>query len=198
MQVPVDFCAKYFDTVNDVVSKLDFNALKNLTSAITDLKSRKGRLFIIGVGGSAGNASHAVNDFRKLAGIESYAPTDNISELTARTNDEGWESVFTEWLLVSRLTKNDAILVLSVGGGSIEKKVSMNISLAVEMAKKVGAPVLGIVGKEDGDTAKFGDAIVIIPEVEQNLVTPMAESFQALIWHMLVMHPDININRTKW
>lgn len=198
MEKSNNYITDYFSTVKQIVERLDFANLDEMVNQIKDLKLRSGRLFIIGVGGSAGNASHAVNDFRKLAGIESYSPTDNVSELTARTNDEGWETVFSEWLIVSKLCPNDIILVLSVGGGSMEKNVSVNISSAIMLAKEIGAKVIGIVGKDNGDTAKLGDTVVVIPEIEPTLITPMAESFQALIWHMIVMHPEINTNKTKW
>ena len=192
------FIADYFVTVKTIANELSGPALEQIVREIANLKLRNGRLFILGVGGSAGNAGHAVNDFRKLAGVETYAPTDNVSELTARTNDEGWETIFTEWLKVSKLSKEDAVLILSVGGGNKEKSISMNISSAVEYAKEIGSRVLGIVGRADGETARLGDAVVVIPEIVPNLVTPMAESFQALIWHMVVMHPDVNTNSTKW
>ena len=192
------FITDYFLTVTQIANELSGPALEKIVREIANLKQRKGRLFILGVGGSAGNSSHAVNDFRKLAGIECYAPTDNVSELTARANDEGWETIFTEWLKVSKLSTNDAILILSVGGGNKEKSVSTNISSAIEYAKGVGCMVFGIVGRSDGDTARLGDAVIVIPEIVPNLVTPMAESFQALIWHMVVMHPGINSNSTKW
>ena len=198
MKTQDDFVRGYFLNVSRIIEELNAYSLEQLIFEISSLKLRRGRLFIIGVGGSAGNASHAVNDFRKLGGIESYAPTDNVSELTARTNDEGWETIFTEWLKVSRLTAQDAILILSVGGGNMEKKVSTNISSAIQYAMTVGSKVLGIVGKADGDTARLGDVVVIIPETDAYLVTPMAESFQALIWHMVVMHPSVNVNATKW
>jgi D-sedoheptulose 7-phosphate isomerase len=192
------FITDYFLTVTQIANELSGPALEKIVREIVNLKQREGRLFILGVGGSAGNSGHAVNDFRKLAGIECYAPTDNVSELTARANDEGWETIFTEWLKVSKLSKDDAILILSVGGGNKEKSVSTNISSAIEYAKGIGSMVFGIVGRSDGDTARLGDAVIVIPEIVPNLVTPMAESFQALIWHMVVMHPGINSNSTKW
>ncbi|HTT55593.1 MAG TPA: SIS domain-containing protein, partial [Opitutaceae bacterium] len=159
---------------------------------------RGGRLFILGVGGSAANASHAVNDFRKIAGLECYAPTDNVSELTARTNDEGWPSVFVEWLRGSRLSARDALLIFSVGGGNLEKNVSPNLVLALQLAKQVGAHVIGVVGKDGGYTAKVADARVIVPVVNPNNVTPHSEAFQAVIWHLFVSHPDLKVNQTKW
>lgn len=198
MKTQDNFVAEYFSTVSQIVNELNGAALEQIVSEIANLKQQNGRLFIVGVGGSAGNAGHAVNDFRKLAGIECYAPTDNVSELTARTNDEGWETVFTEWLKISKLTSKDAILILSVGGGNKEKSVSTNISTAIDYAKEIGSKVFGIVGRADGDTARLGDVVIVIPEIVPRLVTPMAESFQALIWHMIVMHPGVNTNSTKW
>lgn len=198
MKTQDNFVAEYFSTVSQIVNELNGTALEQIVSEIANLKKQSGRLFILGVGGSAGNAGHAVNDFRKLAGIECYAPTDNVSELTARTNDEGWETVFTEWLKISKLNSKDAILILSVGGGNKEKSVSTNISTAIDYAKEIDAKVFGIVGRADGDTARLGDVVIVIPEIVPRLVTPMAESFQALIWHMIVMHPGVNTNSTKW
>ena len=182
----------------EVVSKLDVGQVEALVRQLADLKSRGGRLFLLGVGGGAGNCSHAVNDFRKLAGIESYAPTDNVSELTARTNDEGWETVFAAWLAGSRLRKEDAVFVLSVGGGSLEKNISPNLVRALEYAKRVGARVLGIVGRDGGYTARVADACVIIPTVNPESITPHTEAFQAVVWHLLVSHPDLKEAPTKW
>lgn len=182
----------------EVVSKLDVRQVEALVRQLADLKSRGGRLFLLGVGGSAGNCSHAVNDFRKLAGIESYAPTDNVSELTARTNDEGWETVFAAWLAGSRLRKEDAVFVFSVGGGSLEKNISPNLVRALEYAKRVGARVLGIVGRDGGYTARVADACVIIPTVNPESITPHTEAFQAVVWHLLVSHPDLKEAPTKW
>jgi D-sedoheptulose 7-phosphate isomerase len=155
-------------------------------------------LFLIGVGGSAGNCSHAVNDFRKLCGIEAYSPIDNVSELTARTNDEGWDTVFAGWLETSRLGKNDAIFVLSVGGGDVEKNVSTNIVKAIDFAKSRGAKVFGIVGKDTGHAAKVGDVVIVVPQVKPEWVTPLSEAFQAVVWHCLVSHPALQIRKTKW
>ena len=162
------------------------------------VREHGGRLFMLGVGGSAANASHAVNDFRKIAGIETYAPTDNVSELTARTNDEGWASVFVEWLRVSKLNSKDCLFILSVGGGNVEKNVSPNLVAALQLAKQVGARIIGIVGKDGGYTAKVADACVIVPTVNPNNVTPHSEAFQAVIWHLFVSHPDLKVNQTKW
>jgi D-sedoheptulose 7-phosphate isomerase len=172
--------------------------IEALCDALADLQTRSGRLFIIGVGGSAGNCGHAVNDFRKLCGIEAYAPTDNVSELTARTNDEGWNTVFSEWLKVSRAEVKDALMVFSVGGGNLERNVSANIVSAVQEAKQRGMKVLGIVGRDGGFTKQAGDVVVVIPTVEVSRVTPHAEAFQAVIWHCLVSHPKLQKNATKW
>ena len=169
-----------------------------MVSELVALRSRSGRLFVLGVGGSAGNASHAVNDFRKLCGIEAYAPTDNVAELTARTNDEGWETVFVEWLKVSKLSSNDAILVLSVGGGNLERNVSPNLVSALRLAKEINARVLGVVGKESGYASQVGDVVVVIPVVSEDLITPYSESFQAVVWHGLVSHPAMQLSPTKW
>jgi len=162
------------------------------------VRERGGRLFILGVGGSAANASHAVNDFRKIAGIEAYAPTDNVAELTARTNDEGWASVFAEWLRGSRLQARDCLFILSVGGGNLEKNVSPNLVAALQLAKEVGARVIGIVGKDGGHTAKVADACVIVPTVNPGSITPHSEAFQAVVWHLFVSHPSLKAAQTKW
>ncbi|MEI7923074.1 MAG: SIS domain-containing protein, partial [Planctomycetota bacterium] len=161
-------------------------------------RHRQGRLFILGVGGSAANASHAVNDFRKIVGIEAYAPTDNVSELTARTNDEGWPSIFLEWLKISRLRPDDLIMVLSVGGGNLEKNVSPNLVTALQFALEVGTPVIGIVGRDGGYTAKVANACLIIPSVNPDHITPHAEAFQAVVWHLLVSHPTLKLQQTRW
>ena len=182
----------------EIVAKIDPADCENCVAELRGVRERGGRLFILGVGGSAANASHAVNDFRKIAGIEAYAPTDNVSELTARTNDEGWASVFVEWLRGSRLNDKDCIFVLSVGGGNLEKNVSPNLVSALQLAKQVGARIIGIVGKDGGYTAKVADACVIVPIVNPNTITPHSEAFQAVIWHLFVSHPDLKINQTKW
>ncbi len=182
----------------EIVSKINADDSEKCVRELVDVRERGGRLFILGVGGSAANASHAVNDFRKIAGLEVYAPTDNVSELTARTNDEGWASVFVEWLRGSRLNSKDLILVLSVGGGNLEKNVSPNLVTALQLAKQVGARVIGIVGKDGGYTAQVADACVIVPTVNANNVTPHSEAFQAVIWHLWVSHPDVKVNQTKW
>lgn len=182
----------------EIVSKLNPNDCEKCVQELVDLRARNGRLFILGVGGSAANASHAVNDFRKIAGLEAYAPTDNVSELTARTNDEGWASVFAEWLLGSKLNARDCLLILSVGGGNLAQNVSPNLVAALQLAKKVGARVIGIVGKDGGFTATVADACVIVPTVNPNNITPHSEAFQAVVWHLFVSHPNLKVRQTKW
>jgi len=169
-----------------------------MADQLVALRERKGRLFLIGVGGSAGNCSHAVNDFRKLCGIQAYSPVDNVSELTARANDEGWDTIFSGWLEISDLSVRDAILILSVGGGDSARNVSTNIVKAIDFAKSRGAKVLGIVGRDSGYTAKHGDVVVVVPQVNADRVTPLSEAFQAVVWHCLVSHPQLQVNRTKW
>jgi len=188
----------FFAGAADISRRLDAEKVEALASELVALRGRSGRLFILGVGGSAGNAGHAVNDFRKLCGIEAYAPTDNVSELTARTNDEGWETVFVEWLKVSRLNSSDAVLIFSVGGGNLERNISPNLVSAVQHAKHVGARVLGVVGKENGYTAQVGDVVAVIPVVRDDMVTPYSEAFQAVVWHCLVSHPVLQAKPTKW
>ena len=188
----------YFLETARVCSEIETDRIEALAAALVALRDRGGRLFILGVGGSAANASHAVNDFRKLCGIETYAPTDNVSELTARTNDEGWETVFSEWLKVSRLSNTDAVLVFSVGGGNAEKNVSVNLIRALELAKERGATILGIVSRDGGFTAQIGDVVVLVPVAHPDRVTPHAEGFQAVVWHCLVSHPDLQVKATKW
>lgn len=189
---------RYFEQVCEVARKLDHARVQKLADELVQLRERNGRLFILGVGGSAANASHAVNDFRKLCGIETYAPTDNVSELTARTNDEGWETVFEEWLRVSRARSGDALLILSVGGGNAEKNISVNLVRAIDAAKKRELRVLGIVGRDGGHAARKGDCVVIIPTVDAALVTPHTEAFQAVVWHCLVSHPSLQAKTFKW
>jgi D-sedoheptulose 7-phosphate isomerase len=181
-----------------ILERLDLAALEKVVGVLAQLKADGGRIFFLGVGGSAGNCSHAVNDFRKLLGIECYAPTDNVSELTARINDEGWESAYVEWLKVSRLGARDAVFVLSVGGGSAEKNISLNLVAAVDFARTSGAKILGIVGRDGGHTARFADACVIIPTVNPRTVTPHCEALQAVIWHLLASHPRLGPGVTKW
>lgn len=188
----------YFGQVAEIAGKLDYNVIEDLANALAAVREGGGRLFMLGVGGSAGNCSHAVNDFRKLCGIETYAPVDNVSELTARTNDEGWETVFSAWLKTSRLNSKDAVFVFSVGGGNAERNVSMNIVSALKLAKEVGAKILGIVGRDGGYTGQVGDHIVIVPTVDEKLVTPHAEAFQTVVWHCLVSHPTLQRQATKW
>ena len=190
--------ANFLAEVAETARRLPAETIEALCAELVKLRERDGRLFIIGVGGSAGNCGHAVNDFRKLCGIEAYAPTDNVSELTARTNDEGWPTVFAEWLKVSRANAKDAILVFSVGGGNLEKNVSPNIVRAIEESKARGLKVFGIVGRDGGYTKKAGDVVVVIPAVEESRVTPHAEAFQAVVWHCLVSHPKLQKNATKW
>jgi D-sedoheptulose 7-phosphate isomerase len=182
----------------EVVRQLDPAQLERMVQELAALRERGGRLFFLGVGGSAGNCSHAVNDFRKIVGIEAYAPTDNVSELTARTNDEGWHTIFREWLATSRLSANDAIFVFSVGGGNLEKNISPNLIGAMQLAGEVGARIFGIVGRDGGYTAKVGDFVVVIPTVNPDNVTPHSEAFQAVLWHLLVSHPALKARQTKW
>ena len=181
-----------------ICSTMDAAKIEALASELAALRDRGGRLFIIGVGGSAGNCSHAVNDFRKLCAIEAYSPVDNVSELTARANDEGWETIFAGWLEVSRLNASDAILVFSVGGGDVARNVSTNIVKAIDYAKAKGAKVFGVVGKDTGYTAKQGDTVVVVPMVNEARVTPLSEAFQAVVWHCLVSHPQLQLKKTKW
>ena len=192
------FARQHLDEVIAVTRELDGETIERMAKALVDLRARGGRLFFLGVGGSAGNCSHAVNDFRKIVGIESYAPTDNVSELTARTNDEGWETVFSEWLRVSRLNSKDAVFVMSVGGGNLDKNISPNLVRALQHAKEVGATILGIVGRDGGYTGKVGDTVVIVPTVNPETITPHTEAFQAVVWHLLVSHPALKARDTKW
>lgn len=194
----MNFVQQYLTEAGQILSQCDTEAINRVVTILAETRARGGRLFILGVGGSAANASHAVNDFRKLVGLEAYAPTDNVSELTARTNDEGWTSVFEAWLRVSRVGANDAVLVLSVGGGNVEKNVSPNLVAALQHAKGVGARVIGIVGRDGGYTAQVADACVIVPTVNSAHVTPHTEAFQSVIWHLLVSHPHLKAAETKW
>jgi D-sedoheptulose 7-phosphate isomerase len=194
----MSFTQQFLAEASEIIAKLDTAAIDRTVQALADVRARGGRLFVLGVGGSASNAAHAVNDFRKIAGIETYSPTDNVSELTARTNDEGWETVFAEWLKGSRLNSKDAILVFSVGGGDLERNVSPNLVRAVQHAKHVGATVCGIVGRDGGYTAKVADACVIVPTVNAAHITPHAEAFQAVVWHLFVTHPALKAAATKW
>ena len=194
----MSYAIQHLRETAEIVARLDPVAIEKGAQELVGVRNRGGRLFILGVGGSAANASHAVNDFRKIAGLEVYAPTDNVSELTARTNDDGWASVFVEWLRGSRLNAKDALLILSVGGGNLEKNVSPGFISAIQLAKQVGARVIGIVGKDGGYTATQADACVIIPTVNLNNITPHSEAFQAVVWHLWVSHPDVKVNQTKW
>lgn len=192
------YTQQHIEETIEILKKLDIHAVEKLTDLIATIRREGGRLFFLGVGGSAGNCSHAVNDFRKIAGVESYAPTDNVSELTARTNDEGWASVFAQWLKVSRLSPIDGIFVFSVGGGDLERNVSPNLVLALQYAKAVGAKVAGVVGRDGGYTARVADACVIVPTVNPETITPHSEAFQSIIWHLLISHPKLKANQTKW
>ena len=194
----MNYSAAHLQEAKSILDKIDTQAVEKMAELMAEIKTKGGRLFFLGVGGSAANCSHAVNDFRKIAGIESYAPTDNVSELTARTNDEGWATIFVEWLKTSRLGKNDAVFVMSVGGGSLEKNISPNLVSALQHAKSVSAKILGIVGRDGGYTAKVADACCIVPTVNPETITPHAEAFQAVIWHLLVSHPKLKVNATKW
>ena len=192
------YASEHLREATEIIAKLDIAAIESIARLLADLRAAGGRLFFLGVGGSAANCSHAVNDFRKIAGIEAYAPTDNVSELTARTNDEGWATVFEEWLKVSRLRSEDMLFVFSVGGGSLEKNISPNLVKALQYAKGIGAKVVGVTGRNGGYTGQVADACVIIPTVNTETVTPHAEAFQAVIWHLLVSHPLLKAKETKW
>jgi D-sedoheptulose 7-phosphate isomerase len=192
------FSASFLAEVREIASRLNAESIEKAVALLVSLRERSGRLFVIGVGGSAANASHAVNDFRKIAGIEAYAPTDNVSELTARVNDEGWSSVFVAWLQVSRLSARDAVLVFSVGGGNIEQNVSPNIVAALDYAKASRASIIGVVGRDGGYTASVADACVLIPVVHPDRITPHTEAFQAIVWHLLVSHPALQRTATHW
>lgn len=194
----MSFSQQFLAEINEITNRLDPNALESMASLLRDIRERGGRLFVLGVGGSAANASHAVNDFRKIARIEAYAPTDNVSELTARTNDEGWPTVFESWLRVSRLKKEDGVLVFSVGGGNLEKQVSPNLVTALQYAKSVGASILGVVGRDGGYTATIADACILVPTVNPAHTTPHTEAFQAVVWHLLVSHPAVKTAQTRW
>ncbi len=194
----MDKIREYFDEVGKIAASIDHTEIEKIVRGIVTLRDAGGRLFIIGVGGSAANCSHAVNDFRKLCGVEAYAPVDNVSELTARTNDEGWSTVFSEWLKVSRANGRDAILVFSVGGGDAEKNVSTNIVEALKEGKRRGLKIFGVVGRDGGYTKKVGDAVVVVPAINPLRITPHSEGFQAIIWHCIVSHPDLQKHETKW
>ena len=182
----------------EIIKKIETKQIEKIVDLILNVRNEKGRIFFLGVGGSAGNCSHAVNDFRKIIGIESYAPTDNVSELTARTNDEGWSTIFSEWLKVSNLNPKDLIFVFSVGGGNIEKNISPNLVEALNYGKSIGCKLVGVVGRDGGYTTKVADACVIIPTVNEKTITPHTEAFQAVVWHLIVSHPKLKLNETKW
>ena len=192
------YSEEHLNEVRQIIESIDVEAIESMVELLAQVRTDGGRLFFLGVGGSAGNCSHAVNDFRKIAGFESYAPTDNVSELTARTNDEGWDTVFVEWLKTSRLSGRDAVFVFSVGGGDLEKNVSPNLGRALQYAKAVGAGITGVVGRDGGFTATVADVCVIVPTVNPETITPHAEAFQAVVWHLLVSHPGLKASETKW
>ena len=194
----MSYSKQHLDESIEITKAIDPEIIEKIVDLLVNVKSTGGRLFVLGVGGSAANASHAVNDFRKLAGIETYAPTDNVAELTARTNDEGWQTVFSGWLKVSKLNSKDCLFILSVGGGNKEKVVSPNLIEAIDLAKVVGARVTGIVGRDGGYTAQNADVCLVVPNVNPETVTPHSESFQAVIWHLMVSHPKLKSNPTKW
>jgi len=194
----VTYTERHLKETAEIVARLDAVAIDRLACVLAGVRARGGRLFFLGVGGSAANCSHAVNDFRKLAGFEAYAPTDNVSELTARTNDEGWDTTFAAWLKGSRLTRLDGVFVMSVGGGSLAKNVSPNLVRALEHARAVGAAIVGIVGRDGGYTAQVAEAVVLVPTINCDNVTPHSEAFQAVVWHLLVSHPTLKVGPTKW
>ena len=188
----------HLSETTEVIKKIETKQIEKIVDLILNVRNEKGRIFFLGVGGSAGNCSHAVNDFRKIIGVESYAPTDNVSELTARTNDEGWSTIFSEWLKISNLNSKDLIFVFSVGGGSIEKNISPNLVEALKYGKSIGCKLVGVVGRDGGYTTKVADACVIIPTVNEKTITPHTEAFQAVVWHLIVSHPKLKLNETKW
>jgi D-sedoheptulose 7-phosphate isomerase len=194
----MSYAQQHMKEAAEIIRQMDVSAIEKMADLLATVKADGGRIFFLGVGGSAGNCSHAVNDFRKIVGIESYAPTDNVSELTARTNDEGWATVFVEWLKVSKLQPKDALFIFSVGGGNLEKNISPNLVEAIKLAKSVGAKVTGVVGRDGGYTAQAADACVIVPTVNPETITPHSEAFQAVVWHLLVSHPKLKANQTKW
>lgn len=194
----MSYVKQHLNEAIEIIAKMDISAIEKMADLLVQVKIDGGRIFFLGVGGSAGNCSHAVNDFRKIVGIESYAPTDNVSELTARTNDEGWASIFVEWLRVSKLTSKDMLFIFSVGGGNLEKNISPNLVEALKYAKSIDSKVIGVVGRDGGYTAQVADACVIVPTVNADNVTPHSEAFQAVVWHLLVSHPKLKANQTKW
>lgn len=194
----MSYARQHLNEAIEIIQKIDADAIERMADLLAGIKAEGGRIFFLGVGGSAGNCSHAVNDFRKIVGIESYAPTDNVSELTARANDEGWATIFVEWLKTSKLRASDAVFVLSVGGGNLEKNISPNLVTALNFAKTTGARVTGVVGRDGGYTAKVADVCVVIPTVNAETITPHSEAFQAVVWHLLVSHPKLKAYPTKW
>ena len=194
----MSYSQQHLNEAIEIIKKMDVTAVEKMADLLATVKAKGGRIFFLGVGGSAGNCSHAVNDFRKIVGIESYAPTDNVSELTARTNDEGWASVFVEWLKISKLVAKDVLFVLSIGGGNLEKNISPNLVEALKYAKSVGAKITGVVGRDGGYVAQVADACVVVPTVNADNITPHSEAFQAVVWHLLVSHPKLKANQTKW
>ena len=194
----MSYAQQHLKEAQEIIDQIDIEAIEKVADLLAIVKKDQGRIFFLGVGGSAGNCSHAVNDFRKIVEIESYAPTDNVSELTARTNDEGWPTIFEPWLKLSKLNPKDAVFIFSVGGGNLEKNISPNLVNALKYAKQVGAKITGVVGRDGGYTAKVADVCVIIPTVNPENITPHSEAFQAVIWHLLVSHPKLKENQTKW
>ncbi|CAM8396198.1 GmhA Phosphoheptose isomerase [Candidatus Methylopumilus universalis] len=194
----MSYAQQHLKEAQEIIDQIDIEVIEKVADLLAIVKKDQGRIFFLGVGGSAGNCSHAVNDFRKIVEIESYAPTDNVSELTARTNDEGWPTIFEPWLKLSKLNPKDAVFIFSVGGGNLEKNISPNLVNALKYAKQVGAKITGVVGRDGGYTAKVADACVIIPTVNPENITPHSEAFQAVIWHLLVSHPKLKENQTKW
>jgi len=194
----VNYTLQYLREAAEIIEKIDVGAIERMVDLLVTVKADGGRIFFLGVGGGAANCSHAVNDFRKIVGIESYAPTDNVSEFTARANDDGWVSVFSEWLKVSKLQSKDAIFIFSVGGGNLEKNISPNLVEAIKFAKSVGTRVVGVVGRDGGYTLQVADVCVLVPTVNPETITPHSEAFQAVVWHLLVSHPKLKSNQTKW
>ena len=193
-----NFTTEYFKEAVEIINKLDTEKIESVVEQLSQVRDRGGRLFFLGVGGSAANCSHAVNDFRKICGFEAYAPVDNVSELTARTNDEGWDTVFSEWLKTSRINEKDALFIFSVGGGNAEKNVSMNLVRAIDLAKEMGSDIFGVVGKDTGHAAKSSDHVIVIPQINSSHITPHSEAFQGVVWHMMVTHPKLKKVQTKW